>query len=324
MATSSWTSRPLQAASARSRTTARGDTGSALRQWTRKATCLLGLLQLVPALLAAQGERLAALFPARPAGYLTDVAGIVAGGEAAEIASWAERLRSATGAELAVVTLPTIGDAAPSDVALAIGRRWGVGAQGEAGDSAKNAGIVLLLVPQQNHQPGTGRLWIATGRGIEGIMTDAIVGRITDLMVPALQQEQYGPALTLGARAIAATVAKGFGVSDSALTNADPFRGGQSTSGSPVPAIVFVIILVIVLTIIAQNSGRGGGGRGGRRPRYGGTGIGWGGGGSWGGGGGSWGGGWGGGGGFGGGGGGGFGGFGGGGGFSGGGAGRSF
>lgn len=319
MATSSWTSRPPQAARPRSRTIARGDTGGALRQWTRKATCLLGLLQLVPALLAAQGERLAALFPARPAGYLTDVAGIVGGGEAVEIADWAERLRSATGAELAVVTLPTIGDAAPSDVALAIGRSWGVGAQGEAGDSAKNAGIVLLLVPQQNHQPGTGRLWIATGRGIEGIITDAIAGRITDLMVPALQQEQYGPALALGARAIAATVAKGFGVSDSALVNADPFRGGNGGEAeNPFAGILVVIVIIVVLTIIAQNSGGGRGGRGGRRPRYGGTSIGWGGGG------GSWGGGWGGGGGFGGGGGGGFGGFGGGGGFSGGGAGRSF
>ncbi|MBK7716545.1 MAG: TPM domain-containing protein, partial [Gemmatimonadetes bacterium] len=124
------------------------------------------------------------------------------------------------------------------------------------------------------------------GRGIEGIITDAIAGRITDLMVPALQQEQYGPALALGARAIAATVAKGFGVSDSALVNADPFRGGSGGEAeSPFAGILVVIVIIVVLTIIAQNSRGGRGGRGGRRPRYGGTSIGWGGGGgSWGGG----------------------------------------
>ncbi len=294
-----------------------------LQRWWAKATCLLGVLQLVPLLLAAQGDRVQALFPAAPTGYLTDVAGIVDQASAAEITSWAERLRSATGAELAVVTLPTIGEAEASEVALAIGRRWGVGARGEVGDAARNAGVVLLLVPQQNRTPGTGRLRIETGRGAEGILTDAMAGRITDLMVPALQQEQYGPALALGARAIAATLARGFGVSDSALINADPFREDGATGGiNPVVVILLIVLALIILSMLSS----GGGGTGRSRRRYGGPRVIWGGGGGWGGSGSGWGGssgGWGGGG-FGGGGGGGFGGFGGGGGFSGGGAGRNF
>src|SRR2546428_5246141 len=40
--------------------------------------------------------------------------------------------------EIAVVTLPDIGDREPADVALQIGRQWGVGAKGAAGDPAKN------------------------------------------------------------------------------------------------------------------------------------------------------------------------------------------
>ena len=48
----------------------------------------------------------------------------------ARITDLAERLRAATGAELAVVTLPTIGDRDEADVALAIGRAWGVGRHG--------------------------------------------------------------------------------------------------------------------------------------------------------------------------------------------------
>lgn len=264
----------------------------------------------MPGLLAAQSDRVLALFPEKPAGYLTDVAGVVDQASATEIASWAEKLRSATGAELAVVTLPTVGEVEASEVALAIGRRWGVGAQGEAGDSAKNAGVVLLLVPQQNHQAGTGRVRIETGRGVEGIITDAIAGRITDLMVPALRQEQYGPALALGARAIAATVAKGFGVSDSALAAADPFQGGGGGEDfNPLVGLLIAVVILIIIASIAKGSGGGGGGGSGRRYRA--PPIIFGGGGGWGGGGGGFGGG-------------GFGGFGGGGGFSGGGAGRSF
>ena len=65
---------------------------------------------------------------------------------AATINDLAGRLRAATGAELAVVTLPAIGDRAPVDVATAIGRAWGVGAKADIGDERRNAGMVLLLL----------------------------------------------------------------------------------------------------------------------------------------------------------------------------------
>ncbi len=306
MATSIWTSRPRQAASASSRTGNHRDTGTVLGQGRRKATRALWLLQLIPSLLAAQRTGVQQLFPAQPSNYLTDVANVVDGSSASTINDLAARLRTATGAELAVVTLPTIEDRAPGDVALAIGRAWGVGAKGEAGDPAKNAGIVLLLVPRTPEHKG--EIYLSTGRGIEGIITDATAGRITDLMLPDLRAAQWGPALVLGTRAVVSTVAKGYGVSDSVLATADPFVGGDAGNPDINPFAVFLII-VVVLIILSSASRRGRGGR--RGPMIFPGGGGWGGGG------------WGGGGGFGGG-GGGFGGFGGGGGFSGGGGGRSF
>lgn len=280
----------------------------------RKATALLGLLQLLPLLLAAQSPAITRLFPAKPDGYLTDQANLVDPATASAITDLASRLRSATGAELAVVTLPTIEDQAPNEVALTIGRVWGVGAKGEVGDQARNAGMVLLVVPRTSDHKG--ELYLSTGRGVEGILTDAISGRVLDLMIPDLREQRYGAALLLGTRAIAATVAKGYGVNDSALAAADPFRQRSGGKGERFPPFL-VFVLIIIAIIVISNIGKGGGGGGrGRRRRgsvlpgiiFGGSG---------------WGGGFGGGG-FGGGGGGGFGGFGGGGGFSGGGAGRSF
>jgi uncharacterized protein len=312
------TSRDRQAARSKTRGNHRRTTGTGPGQGPGKATRALVLLQLaLPLLLSAQGTGVERLFPERPTNYLTDVAGIVGADEAAEINDLAARLRTATGAELAVVTLPTIEDRSPNEVATAIGRRWGVGAAGEIGDSARNAGMVLLLVPRTPEHKG--EVYLATGRGIEGILTDAIAGRILDLMLPELRAQRWGPALVLGTRAIAATVAKGYGVSDSALLAADPFRGRSGGEAPGLPPILVILIIIAIMIAISSASGGGGGGRGRRRRRRGSTII-WGGpglGGGWGSGG--WGGG-----GWGGGGGGGFGGFGGGGGFSGGGAGRSF
>ena len=272
----------------------------------RKLRWAWALLQLVPGLLAAQqpGSGIARLFPPQPAGYLTDAAGIVDAASAARIDTIATRLRALTGAELAVVTLPTIQDYAPSDVALTIGRSWGVGAKGSIGDPRRNAGMVLLLVPRREDQRG--QIYLATGQGIEGIVTDATAGRIQDLMIPQLREGQYGPALVTGVTELAGIVAQGFGITDSTLSPQRPVAmGGGATSRLALLLLIFVVFLVVMAVVSARA----------RRWTRRGV-VYWGG--PWGGGGG-WGGGFGG-----GGGGGGFGGFGGGGGFSGGGAGRSF
>src|SRR3989442_5515835 len=128
-------------------------------------------------------------------------------------------LRATTRGEIAVVTLPDIGGRAASDVALQIGRQWGVGAKGAAGDPAKNLGVVVLLVPLKNRRPGTGQVFIATGRGAEGFLTDARVGRIRDAMTPYLAREDYGAGLAVGVDLIAQAFAREFGFS---LTGAPP------------------------------------------------------------------------------------------------------
>ena len=266
----------------------------------------------------ALGQELTALFPPKPAGYVTDLTGVVPPASTARLTALAERLRGATGAELAIAVLPTIGDRAAVDVAVAIGRAWGVGARAAAGDPRRNAGLVMLLVPRVSGDPNSGQLFIATGQGLEGIVTDLQAGRTRDLMRPYLSRGEYGPGLEAGAAALAALIAREMGVSDSALAAGDRLAGDGSGLRISKELVWVAIVLIFLVLRVAANSKRG------RRRRRGGF---WDGGGFWGGGfGGFGGGGFGGfGGGHGGGGhGGGFGGFGGGGGFSGGGAGGRF
>lgn len=226
------------------------------------------------------------LFPSAPTGYLTDAAGITDAATAADIERLAERLRAATGAQLAAVTLPTLNDRTESEVALAILRKWGVGARAEIGDSTRNAGVVLLLVPRQKGRPGSGAIRVEVGYGLEGIVTDAAAGRVRDLMLPAARQENYSEALRAGVRALASIIADGFGVSDSALTAARPPPAPRGVGGG-LPAWVPLLLFITFLLL-----SRGARGRGRRRRVYWGgpwIGGGWGGGGGFGGG--SWGGG---------------------------------
>jgi uncharacterized protein len=273
-----------------------------LRGTLAKGTVLLAVLQLNAGLVRSQSPAIDSLIPAQPVGYVNDFASVIDAQSADQMEDLIRRLQGATAAEIAVVTLPTIGDREASEVALAIGRKWKLGAKAAIGDPRRNAGLVVLLIPRRPNDPNSGQIRIEVGQGLEGIVTDAAAGQVRDLMRPDLSAERYGPGLLTGVRALSSLVARGYGVSDSALTAFQPPPAGPGTSvnGSILP----ILLLVVFLLLMSR--------AGGRRRR---SGIYWGG---------PWiGGGWGGGGGFGGG-GGGFGGFGGGGGFSGGGAGGRF
>src|ERR1700694_65447 len=233
-----------------------------------------------------------------PRGYVNDFAGVLDSQSVRHMEAVIAEVQEKTRGEIAVVTLPDIGDRAASDVALQIGRQWGVRAKAAAGDPKKNLGVVVLLVPMKNHRPGTGQVFIATGRGAEGFLTDARAGRIRDAMLPFCAQEQYGKGLALGVDLIAQAIAAEFGVTLANPEYAMPqsVRDDRRQVTSPFGWAVAIFLVLLILTrgripcLPFLFMARGGGG-------------GWGGGG------------------FGGGGGGGFGGFGGGGGFSGGGAG---
>lgn len=240
-----------------------------------------------------------------PRGFVNDFAGVVQPAAIERMTQVITEVRDKTGGDLAVVTLPDLGGRAVGDVAVQIGRQWGVGGKGEAGNPRKNLGVVILLVPRKNHRPGSGAVFIATGRGAEGFLPDAYVGRVRDAMTPALAREDYSAGLETGVNLIAQAFAAEFKVSIGDHAPIPTTPAPEPGSGMSPLWLIALVLLVILLS-----RGRallpwlllGGAGRSSRAWSGGFGGSGWGGGGG----------------------GGGFGGFGGGGGFSGGGAGGSF
>src|SRR5438067_8360108 len=179
-----------------------------------------------------------------PRGYVNDFAGVLDAASVAHMEAVIAEVRDKTRGEVAVVILADIADRPAADVALEIGRRWGVGAKGEAGDPAKNLGVVVLLVPLKNHRPGTGQIFIATGRGAEGFLTDARVGRIRDAMTPYLAREEYGAGLARGVDLIAQAFAQEFGVTLTGVPEAAP---GDGVEPFPIPVGWIVVALVLLI-----------------------------------------------------------------------------
>lgn len=269
---------------------------------------------LVAALsLLVQGPQL----PERPTGYVNDYANLLPPEKAALLVRIAEDVKAKSGGELALVTLRDLEGRESSEIALRIGRQWGVGAKTELGDRRNNAGAVILIVPKETNQSGRGACRIETGRGTEGFITDGEAGEICRAAVPYFQRGDYATGIQLVTTGVAQEFAREFGftLDTTIVPRAAAPRAARGAPVSPFAVLLLIFVAILVLSAIGRAAGRGGR-RGGLPgvvilPPIGGGGFG---GGSFGGGG------WGSGGGF----GGGFGGFGGGGGFSGGGGGSDW
>ena len=272
------------------------------------------MFPLVLALAAVAAQAQAPLVIPAPRGFVSDFAQVVTPTRAGQIDALARYVSERSGGEIAVVTLGDLAGREVGEVALQIGRDWKVGAKAEIGDTRRNAGVVVLLVPKETSADGRGYISIQVGQGAEGFIPDAVAADIRREATPYFAQRDYSTGLALITARLAERYAAEFGFSlDSAGLRAPSARRGRGQpQGIPPGAAMLVVIIAIILL---TRGGRGGcapfiagqvlGHAMGRRGYHHG---GFGGGGSWGGGGG----------------GGGFGGFGGGGGFSGGGSSGSF
>src|SRR5579863_2486104 len=159
------------------------------------------LLRLCAVALVCTGAARAVDWKAlQPQGYLSDFAGVVDAASRSQLEQYCAGVERSTGAQIALVTIPTLAGEPIEDVANALFRAWGVGEKG------KNEGVLLLLATQDR------RSRLEVGYGLEPSITDGMAGSILREMRPALRQQQYGEALKAAAEVIGSRVAQAKGV----------------------------------------------------------------------------------------------------------------
>ncbi|HYW30434.1 MAG TPA: TPM domain-containing protein [Gemmatimonas sp.] len=248
-----------------------------------------------------------------PVGYVNDFANVLPAEARARLEGLAQRVNAATRGDMVVVTLPDLGGRPIEEVSLRLGREWKLGADAAVGDAARNAGVVILIVPKETASDGRGRCRIETGQGAEGFIVDATAAAICRSVTEQFAARNYAGAIEQIAMTVADRYAAEFGVNLDGSQRPQERRRERVQPNGGIPFWLIILLFIVLPVILSRGRGRGRGGCVGCIPIP----IGGFGGGGFGGGGFS-------GGGFGGGGGGGFGGFGGGGGFSGGGGGSDW
>lgn len=217
-----------------------------------RAAVLVALGALLGAGLGAQGPAIPS-----PQGLVNDFAEVISAEDEARMTRLIEIVRAGSRGEIAVVTLRDLEGRDVGDVALRIGREWGVGDKAAVGDRARNAGVVVLLVPRETSGDGRGYISVQVGQGAEGFITDGIAGDIRREATPLLQQRAYGAGLALITARLAERYAAEFGFSlDSTLV---PQRPAARSDG--IPPVVFLVIFVVIVMMLSnmgRRRGRGG------------------------------------------------------------------
>jgi len=121
----------------------------------------------------------------------------------------------ATGNQVAVLTVPTIGGGSIEEYAVKVFEAWKLGQKG------KDNGVLVLAVPNDH------KLRIEVGYGLEGTLTDVAASRIIrNLMTPQFKAGDYDKGIEDGVGAVVATLEGKSGVA------ADPPASSSSSSSA--------------------------------------------------------------------------------------------
>lgn len=125
-------------------------------------------------------------------GRVTDAADILTGEEETRLSDRLARYEARTKHQMVVATTPSLNGVRVDNFGTCLGNRWKIGRK-DHGD-----GILILVAPNER------RMRIATGLGMEKILTDDKALAVIHQMTPQFKNADYAGGLSTGIDAIAA------------------------------------------------------------------------------------------------------------------------
>lgn len=172
-----------------------------------------------------------------PPRLVNDYAGVLSASQQRDLEHQLVTYDDSTSTQIVIVTINKLGNYDISEFSYELGDKWGVGQGG------KDNGIVITLSVQDR------KVFIATGWGIEGFITDVEARKIIDqYMIPYFRQGDYYQGFKESSRVISEILT---GVFD-----AEKLKNEQE--GVPLGSVIMLIIIIII--IVSAFRGRGGGG----------------------------------------------------------------
>lgn len=201
----------------------------------RTGFLMVALLWLAPAfLLQAQ-----TLVPRpEPPRMVNDLAGVLSSREVQALESKLVAFNDSTSNQIAVLIVNDLQGYDRSEFAFRVANDWGIG-QGEF-----NNGVLVLVKPKTPSSDG--RVFIATGSGLEGAIPDLATADIIDReMIPRFRENDYYGGIDAGTNVLMSLAAGEY--------NYDDYAGGAPSGAIP-GVVIFLIILFFIIIVSAGSS----------------------------------------------------------------------
>lgn len=133
----------------------------------------------------------------------------------------------------------------PFEFASKTGDRWGVGL------SAHDNGIVILIKPKTSEEKGT--VFIAVGKGLEGVIPDAVAKRIVEVeILPHFKKAEYMEGIQQGLQVLKELAGREYSYQD---------YQNRTDDVSIHPLFIFILLIVIILLFSKRSLTFGSAGR---------------------------------------------------------------
>lgn len=193
------------------------------------------LAALLLALFALTAPAAAQTFPPLT-GRVVDQAHQLTQAQIADLTSKSETLQAQTGRQFVIATVTSLEGYPIEDYSYRLGRFWKIGT------AKNNDGVLLVVAPNER------KVWIATGYGAGGFLTDAMAGVITrEAILPRFKAGDIGGGIEAGADAIIKQMSlppeearKNVAAAEQAQ------KQRQHSGGSPLPVIFWLMVIGFV------------------------------------------------------------------------------
>ena len=173
----------------------------------------------------------------KPTGYVNDFAHVIDQSTAAQMEDLCRQVDEKAHAQIAVVTINTLGGSDIESYAVDLFHQWGIGSK------STDRGVLILYAIKDH------RARIEVGYGLEPILPDGKVGSFQREAIPLMRSGDYNQALLLVTRRVADVIAGDAGVQ---LTGSQPRAPTPDNDSQPQGGVSFggIVLIIIVILIV--------------------------------------------------------------------------
>jgi uncharacterized protein len=188
-------------------------------------------------------------------GRVVDAANLIDPTREAALTAKLEALEKQSGRQLVVATLPDLQGYDISDYAYRLGRAWAIG------QKETNNGTLLLVAPNER------KVWIATGYGVEGVITDAVASQIIrNAITPRFKAGDYPGGIDAGVDELARLLTLPPDEARKYAQQAEQNQRSGDDGGGALMVVFWVVVLLFFIVPMALGGRRGRRYRGGAGP----------------------------------------------------------